>query len=52
MPLIREKDKILFNSICDPENQPSVASWGMNKLSRKSFGKYLHKAVSGGAFVE
>ncbi len=35
--IIRVKDKILFNSICDPDNLASVASWGMNKLNLKTF---------------
>jgi hypothetical protein len=35
--IIRVKDKILFNSICDPDNMTSVASWGMNKLNLKTF---------------
>ena len=35
--IIRVNDKILFNSICDPDNITSVASWGMNKLNLKTF---------------
>lgn len=42
--IIREKDRILFNSICDPDNKPSIASFGMNKLNRKMFEKELMKA--------
>lgn len=37
------KDKILFNSICDPDNRPSVASYGMNKVNRKTFEKFLRE---------
>ena len=40
--IIHDKDKILFNSICDPDNRPSVASFGMNKINRKTFEKFLH----------
>ena len=39
--IIRCNDKILFNSICDPYNIPSVASFGTNKLNRKTFEHYL-----------
>jgi hypothetical protein len=41
--IIREKDRILFNSICDPDNRPSVASWGMNKLNKKTFEQFAKK---------
>jgi len=37
------KDKILFNSICDPDNRPSVASFGMNKVNRKIFEQFLRQ---------
>lgn len=43
--IIRENDKILFNSICDPDKKPSVASWGMNRLNRKTFEEYLRKTT-------
>ncbi len=39
--VIRLKDKILFNSICDPDNRASVASWGMNRVNFKSFEYHL-----------
>lgn len=39
--IIWEKDRILFNSICDPDNKPSVASFGMNKVNRKVFESFL-----------
>ena len=35
--IINDKDRILFNSICDPDNRPSIASWGMNKVNLKTF---------------
>ncbi len=35
--IIRVKDRILFNSICDPDNIASVASWGMNRVNMETF---------------
>ncbi len=35
--IIRNDEKILINSICDPDNIISVASWGWNKKNRKTF---------------
>jgi hypothetical protein len=43
--IIRDKDKILLNSICDPDNVPSVASWGMNKLNIKTFIKHINECA-------
>jgi len=39
--IIRVKDKILFNSICDPDNIASVASWGMNGVNLKVFEHFV-----------
>lgn len=39
--IIRDNDRILFNSICDPDNKPSVASWGMNKVNYKTFEQHV-----------
>jgi len=39
--IIRCSDKILFNSICNPDNRPSIASFGMNKKNRKTFEQFL-----------
>ena len=39
--ILHDNNKILFNSICDPDNRPSVASFGMNKVNRKTFEKFL-----------
>ncbi|MEO6737579.1 MAG: hypothetical protein ABIM97_14555 [Ginsengibacter sp.] len=39
--ILHDKDKVLFNSICDPDNRPSVASFGMNKVNRNTFEKFL-----------
>ena len=50
--IIREKDRILFNSICDPDNRPSVASWGMNRRNRKIFEEHLRQTVPDRAFVK
>ena len=36
-------DKILFNSIPDPDNRPSITSFGMNKVNRKTFEKFLQQ---------
>lgn len=41
--IIWSKDKILFNSICDPDNRPSVASFRMNKVNRKTFERVLNQ---------
>ena len=39
--ILHDNNKILFNSICDPDNRPSVTSSGMNKINRKTFEKFL-----------
>ena len=39
--IIKEKDRILFNSICDPGNIASVASWGMNRMNLKTFEQHV-----------
>lgn len=44
--IIWSDDKILFNSICDPDNRPSVASFGMNKLNRKTFEESVKNNVA------
>lgn len=44
--IIKEKDRILFNSICDPDNRPSVTSWGMNKKNLKTFEQYLRQQAA------
>lgn len=40
--IVKDNDRILFNSICDPDNRPSIASWGMNKLNLETFEHHLH----------
>lgn len=44
--IIRDKEKVLFNSICDPDNKPSAASFGMNRLNRRVFEKVLQTAIN------
>lgn len=39
--IIHDKDKILFNSICDPGKRPSVTSFGMNKLNLRTFEQFI-----------
>jgi hypothetical protein len=34
--IIRDKDFLLINSICDPDNRPSIASWGRNRKNIKA----------------
>lgn len=46
------KDKILFNSICDPDNRPSVASFGMNKVNRRTFEQFLSQDAANTNFVK
>ena len=48
--IIRDKDCILINSICDPDNKPSVTSWGMNRINIKTFEQYLRLAVYNSSF--
>jgi hypothetical protein len=44
--IIRDDDKILFNSICDPDNMTSIASWGRNSSNFSSFSDQLLQATS------
>lgn len=48
--IIWRSDKILFNSICDPDNIPSVASLGMNKVNRKTFEQFVRKNAANKRF--
>ncbi len=41
--IIRDKERILFNSICDPDSITSVASWGKNKMNFETFEKQIKK---------
>ena len=44
--IIKDKDRILFNSICNPDKRTSVASWGMNKLNLKTFEEQVRLSMS------
>jgi hypothetical protein len=35
--IIRDNERILINSICDPDKWPSVISYGMNKKNRETY---------------
>jgi hypothetical protein len=50
--IIRDKDRILFNSICDPDNMTSVASWGMNKFNMTTFEQNVRLKAPNTAFVK
>ena len=39
--IIKDKDRLLVNSICDPDNMGSVASYGWNRKNIKTFLKNL-----------
>ena len=39
--IINDKNKILFNSICDPDKRTSVSSFGMNKVNRRMFEQFI-----------
>lgn len=39
--LIRKNDEILVNSICDPDNRPSVTSWGQNRKNINAIKKRI-----------
>jgi hypothetical protein len=43
--IIWQKDKILINSICDPDNKISVASYGWNKKNIDTFKIILEELV-------
>jgi hypothetical protein len=46
------KDKILFNSICDPDSIPSVTSLGMNRVNRRILEKFLRQDAANTALVK
>ncbi len=39
--IIRKENEILINSICDPDNRPSVSSWGQNRKNINAFRKRI-----------
>jgi hypothetical protein len=44
--IIAHEDKILINSICDPDNITSIASWGWNKKNVRTFKQILENIKS------
>ena len=44
--IIRKKNIVLINSICDPDNIISVASWGWNKKNIETFKMSLENIVN------
>jgi hypothetical protein len=45
--IIKEKDRLLINSICDPNKTSSVLSWGWNKQNLEVFKGHLTTVTSG-----
>jgi hypothetical protein len=39
--IIRDDERILINSICDPDKWPSVISYGMNKENRETYERFV-----------
>lgn len=39
--IIRKENEILINSICNPDNRPSVSSWGQNRKNINAFKKRI-----------
>lgn len=39
--IIRKENEILINSICNPDNRPSVSSWGQNRKNINAFIKRI-----------
>lgn len=39
--IIRDDERILINSICDPDKWPSVLSFGKNRENRKTFEQFI-----------
>ena len=44
--IIKEKDRLLINSICDPEHMSSVASYGWNRKNIKTFLKNINDVLN------
>ncbi len=44
--IVKEKDRILINSICDPNRVSSVASYGWNSRNMKTFLKNLSEVLN------
>lgn len=39
--IIRKENEIIINSICDPDNRPSVSSWGQNRKNINALKKRI-----------
>jgi uncharacterized membrane protein len=39
--IIRDNERILINSICDPDKSPSIASYGMNRKNRETYERFV-----------
>jgi len=39
--IVRKDNEVLINSICDPDNRPSVSSWGQNRKNINAFKKRI-----------
>ncbi len=50
--IIKEKDGLLVNSICDPDSRPSFASFGWNRKNIKTILKNLSEIKNGINYVE
>jgi hypothetical protein len=44
--VVRDNDKVLFNSICDPDNHTSIASWGRSRENFEAFKSILFEHIS------
>jgi hypothetical protein len=44
--IVRDEDRVLFNSICDPDNMISIASWGRNISNFTDFKDRLMQETS------
>jgi hypothetical protein len=44
--VIRDNERVLFNSICDPDNHTSIASWGRNRENFEVFKSILFEQMS------
>jgi len=43
--IIRDDERILMNSICDPDKWPSVLSFGKNRENRKTFEQVIRDSI-------
>jgi len=46
LTIIKDNDKFLINSICDPDNWSSIATYGMNRKNIKIFLKNLEDTLN------